>query len=146
MADNYLNYTGLDYYHNRIRTLFATKGEVQDVADAVAAITIPENVSAFTNDADYQTGQEVDDAITAALAGITGVSFEVVDALPASGEAGVIYLVANSGAGSNAYDEYIYVNGAFEKIGTTDVDLSQYWAKSELVAITTAEIDTITAE
>ena len=91
----------------------------------------------------YQDAQDVDDAITAALAGITGISFEVVQSLPATGDPGVIYLVSNSGTSPNSYDEYIYVNGAFEKIGTTDVDLSGYVQASEMHALTNAEIDTI---
>lgn len=174
-ADNYLNYTGLAYYHNRLKTLFpsvddfdALEGRVDNlvtqggepntietvkvngtalVPDASKAVdvTVPTATSDLTNDSDYQTGQDVTDAIDAALADITGVSFEVVQSLPATGEAGVIYLVSNSGSAGNSYDEYVYVNGGFEKIGTTDVDLSGYWATADLVAITTAQIDTITA-
>lgn len=38
MADKYLNYTGLDYYHNRLKTLFADKGDFDDLADEVAGL------------------------------------------------------------------------------------------------------------
>ena len=96
---------------------------------------------------EYQTAQDVDDAITEALAGITGIDFTVVQTLPQTGEKGVIYLVSNSGTGSNIYDEYIWVDGtpsgSFEKIGTTAVDLSGYVQASEMHALTNAEIDTI---
>lgn len=85
----------------------------------------------------------VDTAIGNAIAGVQGISYEIVQTLPASGSAGVIYLVSNSGTAPNVYDEYIWVSNAFEKIGTTAVDLSGYWAKSELVAMTTAEVDAI---
>jgi hypothetical protein len=34
--------------------------------------------------------------------------------------------VTNSGSGTNSYDEYIWLGSSFEKIGTTDVDLSGY--------------------
>ena len=95
----------------------------------------------------YQDAQDVDDAITAALADITSFEFEVVQALPQTGEKGVIYLVANSGSGQNIYDEYIWIDGtpsgSFEKIGTTDIDLSGYVQASEMHALTNAEIDTI---
>lgn len=84
-------------------------------------------------------------AITNALAGITGIDFQVVTTLPTTGVKGTIYLVSNSGTGTNVYDEYIYVNNAWEKIGTTNVDLSGYVQKTEMVAITNAEIDTIVA-
>lgn len=91
----------------------------------------------------YQTASDVDDAIADALADVTTIDFEVVQSLPATGEKGVIYLVSNSGTSPNVYDEYIYVNGAFEKIGTTEVDLSGYVQASEMHALTNAEIDTV---
>ena len=96
---------------------------------------------------EYQTAQDVDDAITEALAGITGIDFTVVQTLPQTGEKGVIYLLSNSGTGSDIYDEYIWVDGtpsgSFEKIGTTAVDLSGFVQASEMHALTNAEIDTI---
>lgn len=95
------------------------------------------------NPSGYQTASEVNSAITTAISGITGISFEIVQVLPATGDAGTIYLVPNSGTTPNIYDEYIWVNNAFEKIGTTAVDLTGYWSKTELVAITNSEIDTI---
>ncbi|MBQ6274491.1 MAG: hypothetical protein IJK63_09735 [Oscillospiraceae bacterium] len=65
-------------------------------------------------------------AIASAVAGVTQIRFAVVQALPAVGADGTIYLVPNSGSGSNIYDEYIYVNGAYERLGTTEVDLTGY--------------------
>lgn len=87
------------------------------------------------------------DAIQAAISSITGISFEIVQTLPTTGQSGVIYLVPNSGTAPNIYDEYIWVasTSKFEKIGTTDVDLSGYVQASEMVTITNAEIDTIVA-
>lgn len=109
----------------------------------------PTKVSDFTNDSNFQNATQVQNAINAAMEGITGIEFQIVQTLPSTGEKGVIYLVPNSGSGNNSYDEYIWVtNGStssFEKIGTTDVDLSGYWSKTELVAITNAEIDAVVA-
>lgn len=92
----------------------------------------PTNVSAFTNDAGYQDASQVSSAIASAVGDITSFEYQVVQALPQSGEKGVIYLVANSGTTPNIYDEYIWVNNAFEKIGTTDIDLSDYVTNSDL--------------
>lgn len=108
-------------------------------------VTVPTNNNQLTNGAGYQNASQVQTAINSAIAGITGIEFEVVQSLPATGETGVIYLLSNSGSGQNIYDEYIWVNNAFEKIGTTAVDLSNYVQFSDLVAITNAEIDTIVA-
>jgi hypothetical protein len=90
----------------------------------------------------------VEDRIMAAIESITGIDFQIVSSLPASGTKGVIYLVPNSGTNPNSYDEYIWITpsgdtGRFEKIGTTDVDLSGYLQISAY--ITNAEIDTIVA-
>lgn len=108
-------------------------------------ITVPTNNNQLTNGAGYQTASQVTSAINSALADITGISFEVVTSLPSTGAAGTIYLISNSGSGTNTYDEYIYVNNKWEMIGTTNVDLSSYWNTSNLTAITNAEIDTILA-
>ena len=95
----------------------------------------------------------IDDKIADALASISEIDFIIVNELPTVGEKGKFYLLANSGAESNSYDEYVWVNKgttespnyAFEKIGTTTVDLSGYLQSSDIEAITTAEIDEITA-
>ena len=108
-------------------------------------VTIPTNNNQLTNGAGYQTASDVSSAINTAISGITSISFEVVQTLPATGAAGTIYLISNSGSGTNSYDEYIYVSNKWEKIGTTDVDLSSYWNTTNLTAITNAEIDTILA-
>lgn len=84
-------------------------------------------------------------AITNAIAGVQGIQYSVVASLPATGAVGTIYLVSNSGSGQNIYDEYIWVNNGYEKIGTTDVDLTGYLQTTDVLSITNAEIDTILA-
>lgn len=95
----------------------------------------------------YQTSSQVQTAIDNALADITGIDFQVVNSLPATGTKGVIYLLSNSGTGQNVYDEYIWLDGDptghYEMIGTTAVDLSGYVQANEMHALTNAEIDTI---
>lgn len=97
--------------------------------------------TAGTKDTQIATTAFVDTAITNAISGIQGISYEVVQTLPATGAAGVIYLISNSGSGQNIYDEYIWTGTAFEKIGTTDVDLSGYQPKMD--AITNAQINSL---
>lgn len=55
--------------------------------------------------------------------------------------------MAHSHGTGDSYDEYIWLptSNKFEKIGNTDIDLSGYLKKTDMVAITNAEIDTITA-
>lgn len=66
-------------------------------------------------------------AINEAISSIPKFAIEVVNSLPASGNATTIYLVPNQVEGqSNVYTEYIYSNGKWEKLGTQEVDLSGY--------------------
>jgi len=50
-----------------------------------------------------------------------GIRYEIVQTLPATGENGVIYLVPKEGETDDIYDEYMYINSAWEKIGSTGV-------------------------
>lgn len=93
--------------------------------------------------ASYLTGAEVNAAIAQAVAEAGHITFQTVDALPETGAANVIYLVPNSGARNNVKDEYMWVGGKWEKMGSTDIDLSGYWRKDELRAMTAAELAAI---
>lgn len=81
-----------------------------------------------------QTATQVNSAITSALGDITEFTISVVSTLPTTGEQGTFYFVPNAGSGNNIYDEYVYVNNAWEKIGSTEIDLSNYLQKSEIAA------------
>lgn len=85
------------------------------------------------------TKAEVNDLIGA----IKTIQFQVVDSLPTTGQSNIIYLVANGGTEPSAYDEYAWIasTSKFEKIGSTDIDLSGYWSKTDLVECTNDEID-----
>lgn len=70
----------------------------------------------------------------------------VVTSLPTSNiSTSTIYLMANAGEDNNSYDEYIYVNSAWEKIGTTKVDLSGYYTSSQVDTKLGAKQNTLTA-
>lgn len=101
--------------------------------------------AAGTDSTQIATTAFVKTAVANAIAGVTSISYTVVASLPASGENGVIYLVGHNHGSSDAYDEYIWVGSSFEKIGNTDVDLSGYMLKTDMVAITTSEIDALFA-
>lgn len=73
-------------------------------------------------------------AINGLLEGISTLDIEVVTDLPSSDiSTSTIYLKLNTSAGTNnIYDEYIYVNSQWEIIGSTAIDLSNYYNKSEV--------------
>ena len=93
----------------------------------------------------YQTTAQVQQAINSALSGISGIEFSIVEQLPATGAAGTIYLVSKAvTATGNIYTEWIYVNNKWETLGDTTVDLSDYLKKTDISALTNAEIDEVT--
>ena len=68
------------------------------------------------------------------LKGETGTSLievEVVASLPASGNTGILYFVPSSDpALQNVYDEYIWINSGWERLGQQNIDLTNYIQKS----------------
>ena len=84
----------------------------------------------------YYTETEIDgklDSIQGALDSLVGFEAQIVEELPPTGEDGIMYLVLSEDGGveQDIYNEYIWVNGKFEKIGNTavEVDLSGYATK-----------------
>lgn len=57
---------------------------------------------------------------------------EIVDNLPLSGIDNVIYMKSKSGEKDNIYDEYMWINQKWERIGSSEVDLSNYPTKQAL--------------
>ena len=80
----------------------------------------------------YAKSADVTKEIASAVSGVTQIDYSVVESLPSTGKKGIIYLVANSGTGSNIYDEYIYINSKFEKLGSREMDLSSYAKKTDI--------------
>ena len=106
------------------------------------AVTIDGTVTA--DGANAVSGKAVYDFVTKAIADISGFHAEIVSELPETGKTNILYLVAKSAAASgDGYDEYLYINGAWERVGSTDIDLSGYVQASEMHAITNTEITAI---
>ena len=134
-----------------------------DTSDKSVNITVPTKVSDLTNDSGFVTSTAnnltnyylksetyTQSEVDALLAAMTTLNIEVVQTLPTSNiSQTTIYLVPKSTAQTNnTYDEYINTTGTtagWELIGSTEIDLSNYWNSTNLVAITTSEIDTIVA-
>ena len=108
----------------------------------------PTNVSAFTNDVGYLTNEtdptvpawakaaqkpsytaaevgaptvaEMNTAIGTAIGNINSFDMAVVQALPTQDiSTHTIYLVPKTGETNDVYDEYVYINNAWEMIGNT---------------------------
>jgi len=79
------------------------------------------------------TSQDVADMISQAVSGGSGFSISIVQSLPSTGAANTFYFVPNSGSGDNIYDEYLYVNNGWEKIGVNGIDLTGYVPTSRTI-------------
>ena len=124
-----------------------------DASGTVALTTDIPNVSSWAlaaNKPTYTAAEvgattetQVSGMISTAVANITSFQTSVVASLPATGTSGTFYFVSNSGSGDNIYDEYLWINNTWEKIGTLNTgstDLSGYlkttdiadWAKAAI--------------
>lgn len=68
------------------------------------------------------------------IANLANLQIEIVDQLPSVGETNIIYLVKKSGSAPDIHDEYVFVDGKWEKIGDTEIDLSNYYTRDEVDA------------
>ncbi len=68
------------------------------------------------------------------VSAIPKFKIEVVSSLPVTGETATVYLVTTGSETNNLYTEYIYVNNAWEKLGTQTVDLTDYTLKSDITS------------
>ena len=97
---------------------------------------------------DAYTKTEVDSAITTAVANAEHLKRSIVDTLPevASADTHTIYMVAITGGdGNQKYEEFMLINGEFEKIGDSAVDLTDYTTKTYVDGLNTAMDTRVTA-
>ena len=80
---------------------------------------------------DYYTKDEIDSMVSQ----LKQFEMEVVDSLPSTDiKMNCLYFVPRGVPGLDAYYEYIYVNNKWEFVGSTDVDLTNYWTIDETKA------------
>lgn len=141
-----------------IKTALAGKADLADLdsyttPDAVAT-AINSALSGYATDsgvqaaiasalANYMDKSEIEDALAEVIADAAGLKFESVDELPETGTPNIIYLVPNGTEGGNVKDEYMWIDGAWEPLGSTSVNLQNYWSKDELRVMTTEELQAI---
>lgn len=122
----------------------ADKKKLDGVAENAASVEISTVIDAASTDLTAASSKAVREYVKSALADITGFSGEIVESLPETGEDNVIYLVPKTNAkGNDVHDEYMWINGTFELIGTTAVDLSGYLKTSDLRPMTNEEIENV---
>lgn len=120
-----------------------------------ANIVVPTKTSDITNDSDFVNSTQVGTALAAytypsqdlytrsdidtMLAQISSLKIVVVNSLPQTGSADTIYLLRVRQQGNDIYQEYFWVNNAWELIG--GIDLTDYYTKTEVNTLLTAKAD-----
>lgn len=130
-----------DYY---INTLAQEEGQVYATRYSFSSKFLSE-VEAAYNNGSIVNMTAVKKAINTAVGKITSFEYKIVSELPpeSDGRKGTIYLLRHGGNdNTNSFDEYILVdtyssggityNAHYEKIGTTDIDLTPYAKKTEI--------------
>ena len=75
-----------------------------------------------------------------------GLHREIVTSLPATGDENIIYMVLDQTASSpDIYDEWLWTNGAYEHIGSTRVDLTDYYNKTQVDTALSGKANTATS-
>lgn len=108
--------------------------EISELSDVIyqkmaSKSEIPTKLSQLTNDKTFKTETEIQSMISNA----SKLKKEVVTSLPTTGKDDVIYLVQDpNGKDNNNYLEYLWLNGKYELIGSTQVDLTGYAKLSDI--------------
>lgn len=135
-VDNLTNY----YTETEINGLLNNKADKSSVPTKLSQLNndtgfITNAVDNLTNyylKSETYTKTEVNDLIGQ----IKTISIQVVDTLPTTGESNIIYLVPKEGSKDDVYNEYIWVNNAWELIGSTQIDLTGYatedWVNTQI--------------
>ena len=76
------------------------------------------------------TKAEVDNLIGS----LTQFEFKILPELPAVGQTNILYLIGPKGD-TDIYDEYVYSNNTWTKIGSTSIDLSAYVQNTRIISV-----------
>ena len=135
--------------------------EIDGVSTDMYAPTPPTKLSDLSNDAGFidstvnnlvnyykKTETYTQAEVNALISAIVTLNILVVQTLPTQDiSTTTIYLVPKATAETqDVYDEYIYVNNAWEHIGSTQVDLSDYYTKTETDALLDDKVDKVTGK
>ena len=128
--DKYITTVSLD---NKLQA-YATKDDLSKIdvtaqlVDYAKKTEIPAKLSQLVNDKSFKTEDEIRKLINDSKK----LKKEVVTSLPSTGQEDIIYLLKNKGDANNFYTEYLWINGGWEIIGDTKVDLTDYAKKTDI--------------
>lgn len=119
-------------------------GQEATITDKSIALTLitsaVSNLQNYYLKSETYTKQEVEDLIGSTV----GVTIEIVEQLPTEGQSNVIYFLPTETEG--VYSQYIYSNNSWILIGSTTVDLSNYYTKAQVDTLLTGKQNVLTID
>ncbi len=115
----------------------ADTGEIYTAGPGIV-ISAANEISTIMQQSNYYDKTEINQLI----ADLDSISMEVVATLPATGLPNVIYLVER--AGTTIYDQWVYSSGQWHNVGDTNIDLADYYTKTEADALLDDKQDKLT--
>jgi hypothetical protein len=113
--------------------------------DQTANLIIPTNVSDLEDASSYYTKTQADAAIATAVGAVTQqtVNYEIVQNLPTTGiNTSTVYL--HKDGKKTYYNQWMYINSAWQRLGTTEVDMSEYAKLADIPVASTVNDAAIT--
>jgi len=118
-----------------------TEATVTDKAVALTLITSAvSNLQNYYLKSETYTKTEVEDLIGSTV----GVTIEIVEELPTEGQSNVIYFLPTET--TDVYSQYLYTANGWVLIGSTTVDLSNYYTKTQVDTLLAAKQNTLTID
>ena len=120
-------------------TKIKRNGTLVNVSNKEVNITVPTKISELVDDKDLVNKTTVQKLISDAR----HMKKEIVATKPSTGDENTIYLVGPKGDGNNVYEEWLYINSKWEKVGDTNtsINLDGYLKEEDIQTISTAEIN-----
>ena len=129
--------------------------EISANVDYTKLINKPIKLSDFTNDQDFidntvnnltnyylKTETYTQAEVNGLISQLASLSVEIVETLPTEDiSITTIYLINVSG--TNNYNQWMYIKGAWANIGNTSVDLSNYYTKVQVDTLLDAKVDKV---
>lgn len=128
-----------DGAEKNVITKIKRNGTLLNVSGTEVDVKVPTKFSDLVNDNNLVNETKVKSLINDAR----HMKKEILATKPQTGEENVIYLIGPKGSGNNIYEEWLYINSKWEKIGDTDtrVDLTGYLKEEDIKTITNTEIN-----
>lgn len=126
ISEEYAKKSVVDAISTKVETV--EEGAQVNIIEGVAAKTTADGTYVDLSIIDKKVQLDLSDYATKEdIASIPKFAIKVVEELPTTDiSTTTIYLKAHDHGAGDGYDEYIYVDEKWEKIGSTDIDLSAY--------------------